>query len=130
MEDFESAIENWFEAIDILMAGRKSDDDDTQLRKEGESLKSELETTLQALISGSRKVRRVLEQEGLSHLDRFSSCSNVLTWIDEDNFMEEKLDDLSDAVEDMESSVESDTESFVSASESAQLEVQLYSPII
>lgn len=108
-------MENWFEAVDVLMADNKPEKVGS---KEEELIKSDLEKTLQALILSSRKVRRFLEDKGLTRLER----SNVLTWID-DNLDNENCTMLDDAVEDLECSVESDTDSFVSASESAQLEV-------
>lgn len=124
VEDFESAMENWFEALDIMMADTKPDKQ--EISQEEELLKSELEKTLHALICSSKKVRRLLEEKGLSHLEKRIPCNNVLTWIDDKNFEAERCTVLDEAVEDLESSVESDTESFVSASESAQLEVQYF----
>ena len=116
VESFEMALEHWYEAADYVMTRR------------GESLQQpadsffifEADAKLNALISGSRKLRKVIEQYDLAVTSLPRTPSNMLTWIDDESLQEQLQMEMT---KDLELDDVSDTDSFVSASDNAQLEV-------
>ena len=110
------ALEHWYEAADYVMTRR------------GESLQQpadsffifEADAKLNALISGSRKLRKVIEQYDLAVTSLPRTPSNMLTWIDDESLQEQLQMEMT---KDLELDDVSDTDSFVSASDNAQLEV-------
>lgn len=115
VKNFEIALEHWYEAAECVMThqGQNTLHDDDSILDAGERLN--------ALIGSSRKLRRVIEQYGLSRASLPHTPRNMLTWIDDESIQEQlQLLDLS---KDLDDDTASDTESFVSASDNAQLEV-------
>lgn len=116
VESFEMALEHWYEASEYVMTRQ------AQSGPQGENslFIFEADAKLSALIGGSRKLRRVIEQYDLAETSLPRTPSNVLTWIDEESLQEQLQREMS---RDLDEDNSSDTESFVSASDNAQLEV-------
>lgn len=115
VKNFEIALEHWYEAAECVMThrGRNTLHDDDSILEAGERLN--------ALIGSSRKLRRVIEQYGLSMTSLPRTPSNMLMSIDDESVQEQlQLLNLS---KDLDKDAVSDSESFVSASDNAQLEV-------
>jgi len=113
VESFEMALEHWYEAAEYIMARKREIGEDSFFNYEADD-------KLNALISGSRKLRKVIEHYELVETPLPRTPSNMLTWIDDESLQEQLQLELS-TDQDHENS--SDTESFVSASDNAQLEV-------
>ncbi|KAK2567173.1 Mitoguardin 1 [Acropora cervicornis] len=114
VKNFEIALEHWYEAAECVMThrGRNTLHDDDSILEAGERLN--------ALIGSSRKLRRVIEQYGLSTTSLPRTPSNMLMWIDDESVQEQlQLLNLS---KDLDNDAVSGSESFVSASDNAQLE--------
>lgn len=114
VKNFEIALEHWYEAAECVMThrGRNTLHDDDSILEAGERLT--------ALIGSSRKLRRVIEQYGLSMTSLPRTPSNMLMSIDDESVQEQlQLLNLS---KDLDNDAVSDSESFVSASDNAQLE--------
>ena len=107
------ALEHWYEAAEYIMARKREIGEDSFFHYEADD-------KLNALISGSRKLRKVIEHYDLVETPLPRTPSNMLTWIDDESLQEQLQLELS-TDQDHENS--SDTESFVSASDNAQLEV-------
>lgn len=116
VESFEMALEHWYEASEYVMTQQ------AQSGPQGENslFIFEADAKLSALIGGSRKLRRVIEQYDLAETSLPRTPSNMLTWIDEESLQEQLQREMS---RDLDEDNSSDTESFVSASDNAQLEV-------
>ena len=112
------ALEHWYEAAEYVMARRR------QAISPGEDsfFCFEADEKLNALISGSRKLRKVIEQYDLIETPLPRTPSNMLTWIDDESLQEQLQLELS---RDLDNENSSDTDSFVSASDNAQLEVNI-----
>lgn len=115
-ESFEMALEHWYEAAEYVMAQKR------EIVSPGEDsfFNYEADEKLNALISGSRKLRKVIEHYNLMETPLPRTPSNMLTWIDDESLQEQLQLELS---RDQDHENSSDTESFVSASDNAQLEV-------
>lgn len=115
VESFEMALEHWYEASEYVMTQQ------AQSGPQGENslFIFEADAKLSALIGGSRKLRRVIEQYDLAETSLPRTPSNMLTWIDEESLQEQLQREMS---RDLDEDNSSDTESFVSASDNAQLE--------
>ena len=116
VESFEMALEHWYEAAEYVMAQKKGIVSPT----EESFFNYEADEKLNALISGSRKLRKVIEHYDLMETPLPRTPSNMLTWIDDESLQEQLQLELS---RDQDHENSSDTESFVSASDNAQLEV-------
>lgn len=116
VESFEMALEHWYEAAEYVMARKR------QIVSPGEDsfFSYEADEKLNALISGSRKLRKVIEHYDLMETPLPRTPSNMLTWIDDESLQEQLQLEMS---RDLDNENSSDTESFVSASDNAQLEV-------
>lgn len=116
VENFDMALEHWYEAIDYVMEWRR-----TGLSRGGNNsfFLNEADKKLNALIGGSRKLRKVIEQYDLMETPLPQTPSNMLTWIDDGSLQEQLQLEFNEALEDQNSS---DADSFVSASDNAQLE--------
>lgn len=114
-ESFEMALEHWYEAAEYVMAQKR------EIVSPGEDsfFNYEADEKLNALISGSRKLRKVIEHYNLMETPLPRTPSNMLTWIDDESLQEQLQLELS---RDQDHENSSDTESFVSASDNAQLE--------
>ena len=110
------ALEHWYEAAEYVMAQKR------EIVSPGEDsfFNYEADEKLNALISGSRKLRKVIEHYNLMETPLPRTPSNMLTWIDDESIQEQLQLELS---RDQDHENSSDTESFVSASDNAQLEV-------
>lgn len=118
VESFEMALEHWYEAAEYVMARRRQ----VVSQREDSFFILEADEKLNALISGSRKLRRVIEQYDLMETPLPRTPSNMLTWIDNESLQEQLQLEMS---KDLDNENSSDTESFVSASDNnAQLEVR------
>lgn len=115
VESFEMALEHWYEAAEYVMAQKKGIVSPT----EESFFNYEADEKLNALISGSRKLRKVIEHYDLMETPLPRTPSNMLTWIDDESLQEQLQLELS---RDQDHENSSDTESFVSASDNAQLE--------
>jgi len=116
VESIEMALEHWYEAAEYVMAQKKgivSPADESFFNYEADE-------KLNALISGSRKLRKVIEHYDLMETPLPRTPSNMLTWIDDESLQEQLQLELS---RDQDHENSSDTDSFVSASDNAQLEV-------
>lgn len=115
VESFEMALEHWYEASEYVMArwrpGISQGEDSFFLY--------EADKKLNALIRGSRKLRKVIEQFDLMERPLPRTPSNMLTWIDDESLQEQLQLEMNKDLDDENSS---DTDSFVSASDNAQLE--------
>lgn len=113
------ALEHWYEATDYVMEWRRPG-----LSHGGKNsfFLIEADKKLNALISGSRKLRKVIEQYDLMETPLTRTPSNMLTWIDDGSLQEQIPLEFSEDLGDQNSS---DADSFVSASDNAQLEVLL-----
>ena len=111
------ALGHWYEAAEYVMAQKR------EVVSPGEDsfFNYESDEKLNALISGSRKLRKVIEHYNLMETPLPRTPSNMLTWIDDETLQEQLQLELS---KDQDHENSSDTESFVSASDNAQLEVQ------
>lgn len=111
------ALEHWYEASEYVMArwrpGISQGEDSFFLY--------EADKKLNALIRGSRKLRKVIEQFDLMERPLPRTPSNMLTWIDDESLQEQLQLEMNKDLDDENSS---DTDSFVSASDNAQLEVR------
>ena len=102
VENFEMALEHWYEAAEYVMTQRGQSHP-----QQGDSFFFfEADAKLNALISSSRKLRKVIEQYDLSVTSLPRTPSNMLTWIDDESLQEQlqmgmvrdlDLDDSSDA---------------------------------
>lgn len=113
------ALEHWYEAAEYVMARRR----EVVSPAEDSFFSFEADEKLNALISGSRKLRRVIEQYELMETPLPRTPSNMLTWIDDQSLQEQLQMEMS---RDLDNDNSSDTDSFVSASDNAQLEVHNY----
>ncbi|RMX41349.1 hypothetical protein pdam_00012792 [Pocillopora damicornis] len=116
VENFDMALEHWYEATDYVMEWRRPG-----LSQGGKNsfFLIEADKKLNALISGSRKLRKVIEQYDLMETPLTRTPSNMLTWIDDGSLQEQIPLEFSEDLGDQNSS---DADSFVSASDNAQLE--------
>ena len=119
VENFDMALEHWYEATDYVMEWRRPG-----LSQGGKNsfFLIEVDKKLNALISGSRKLRKVIEQYDLMETPLPRTPSNMLTWIDDGSLQEQIPLEFNEDLGDQNSS---DADSFVSASDNAQLEVLL-----
>lgn len=116
VESFEMALEHWYGAAEYVMARKR----ETVSLGEDSFFNYEADEKLNALISGSRKLRKVIERYELMETPLPRTPSNMLTWIDDESLQEQLQLEMS---RDQDHENSSDTESFVSASDNAQLEV-------
>lgn len=115
VESFEMALEHWYEAADYVMTRRG----ESRQQPADSFFIFEADAKLSALISGSRKLRKVIEQYDLAVTSLPRTPSNMLTWIDDESLQEQLQMEMT---RDLELEDVSDTDSFVSASDNAQLE--------
>lgn len=115
VENFEMALEHWYEAAEYVMTQRGQSHP-----QQGDSFFFfEADAKLSALISSSRKLRKVIEQYDLSVTSLPRTPSNMLTWIDDESLQEQLQMGM---VRDLDLDDSSDADSFVSAADDAQLE--------
>ena len=117
IEDFQSALEHWYEALENLMISRRA----SVLSDADAFVKHKQEAQLHALIGSSRKLRKIIDgPRVVASPPRPQTPTHVLTWLDEECVESEQLLPLEGLADDG----SSDSDSFVSANETSQLEVR------
>jgi hypothetical protein len=114
VEDFEVAMEHWYEAAKHLLENKEHGHITNRRRIEQEGV-------VRIMLNCSQQLRTAVVMQGMADNGDYAVAPrSVLSWINSDSIIEENIAELGEKCPD---EYDSDAESFVSASESAALEV-------